>query len=100
MGFVKDLDTPLLRLSPTDNWTARDAFGGVHAFGGIGQGKTSGSGRMLAGAFLRAGMGGLVCCVKPDEVALWQGYAKEHGRERSVILFDETEGFNFLERVS
>jgi len=39
---------------------------------------------------------GLVTCVKPEEVELWQGYAKEHGRARSLILFDENEGFNFL----
>ena len=34
--------------------------------------------------------------MKPEEVELWQGYAKEHGRARSLILFDENEGFNFL----
>jgi type IV secretory pathway TrbF-like protein len=43
--------------------------------------KTSGSGRMLAGAYLRAGMGGLVTAVKPEEIPLWRRYAAEHGRE-------------------
>ena len=38
-SFVKDLDAPLLRLSPHDNFTLRDACGGVHAFGGIGWGR-------------------------------------------------------------
>ena len=96
MSFVTDLDTPLLKLSSGDVFTARDACGGVHVFGGIGQGKTSGSGKMLAGAFLRAGAGGLVTAVKPDEIELWKHYATQHGRAGSLVLFDENEGFNFL----
>jgi hypothetical protein len=95
MTFVKDLDTPLLRLSPNDYFSLRDACAGVHAFGQIGGGKTSGA-KVLAGAYLRAGFGGLVTAVKPEEVELWKRYAREHGRERSLILFDENEGFNFL----
>lgn len=96
MGFVTSLDTPLLRVSPSDYFTLRDACAGVHIFGGIGSGKTSGSGKALAGAYLRAGMGGLVLCAKPEEVQLWRTYAATHGRTRSVILFDETQGFNFI----
>ena len=96
MSFVENLDAPLLRLSPEDAFTLRDACAGVHIFGGIGSGKTSGSGRMLAGAYLRAGMGGLVTCVKAEEVDLWRAYAAEHGRSSSLLLFDENEGFNFL----
>jgi len=96
MSFVSALDTPLLRLGPEDMFTLRDACQGVHVFGGIGSGKTSGSGKMLAGAYLRAGMGGLVTAVKPDEVGLWKAYARQHGRRRSLVLFDEREGFNFL----
>ena len=97
MSYVKDLDAPLLRLSPNDLFSLRDGCAGVHIFGGIGSGKTTGSGRMLSGAFLRAGFGGLVTAVKPEEVELWKQYAREHGRERSLILFDENEGgFNFL----
>jgi hypothetical protein len=95
MTFIKDLDTPLLRLSPHDFFSLRDACAGVHAFGQIGAGKTSGA-KVLAGAYLRAGFGGLVTAVKPEEVELWKRYAREHGRERSLILFDENEGFNFL----
>jgi hypothetical protein len=96
LSFITNLDTPLLRLGPEDVFTLRDACAGVHIFGGIGSGKTSGSGRMLAGAFLRAGMGGLVTAVKPEEVTLWKRYAREHGRANSLVLFDEHEGFNFL----
>lgn len=96
MGFVKNLDTPLLRLSPLDVFSLRDACAGVHVFGGIGSGKTTGSGKMLAGAYLRAGMGGCVTAVKPEEVATWKRYCAEHGRAKSLLLFDENEGFNFL----
>jgi len=97
MSFVKDLNTPLLKLSPGDNFSLEDGCAGVHIFGRIGSGKTSGSGKMLAGAYLRAGMGGLVTVVKPEEVTLWQRYAAEHGRSKSLLLFDENAGFNFLD---
>jgi hypothetical protein len=96
MTYATDLDTPLLKLTPQDAFTLRDACAGVHIFGAIGSGKTTGSGQALAGAYLRAGMGGLVCCAKPDEVELWQRYAARHGRSSSVLLFDEKQGFNFL----
>jgi hypothetical protein len=96
MSFITDLDTPLLKLSPQDNFTLREACGGVHVFGGIGSGKTSGSGRMLAGAYLRAGMGAIITVAKPEEIPIWQRLAKEHGREKSLVLFNENEGFNFL----
>lgn len=97
MAFVKSLDAPLLALSKADSFTLRDACAGVHIFGGIGSGKTSGSGKTLAGAYLRAGMGGVVLCAKPEEVETWLAYAKAHGRSKSVLVFDEHQGFNFIE---
>ena len=96
MSFVSDLDTPLLNLSETDPFTLRDACNGIHIFGGIGSGKTSGSGKTLAGAYLRAGLGGLVLCAKPEEVNLWLDYTQQHGRSQSVIMFDENRSFNFI----
>jgi uncharacterized membrane protein YgcG len=90
------LNTPLLQLGPDEFFRLEQACTGVHVFGGIGQGKSSGSGKMLAGAYLRAGFGGLVTAVKPEEIALWKRYAAEHGRSDSLILFDENESFNFL----
>lgn len=68
-----NLDKPLLHLTKKDPFTLRDSFEGVHFFGGIGSGKTS-SAKLLAKAMLRAGYGGLVCTVKPDEIALWESY--------------------------
>lgn len=97
MAYVSNLDTPLLQLSGTDHFTLRDACQGVHVFGGIGSGKTSGSGKALASAYLRAGMGGIVMAAKPEEVELWLRYARENGRAESVLLFGERGGaFNFL----
>jgi TraM recognition site of TraD and TraG len=98
MSYVSDLDTPLLRLSSVDTFTLRDAVQGVHVFGGIGSGKTSGSGQALASAYLRAGFGGLVLCAKPEEVDHWCAYAKANGRANSVILFGDRGGggFNFI----
>jgi len=99
MSYVSDLDTPLLRISARDQFTLRDACQGVHVFGGVGSGKTSGSGKALAGAYLRAGFGGLVLAAKPDEVELWMRYARENGRSNSLIIFGERGRgamFNFI----
>jgi TraM recognition site of TraD and TraG len=97
MSTMVDLDTPLLQLSPHDHFTLRDACQGVLITGGIGSGKTSGSGKALAGAYLRAGFGGLILCAKPEEAVLWRSYVKAHGRMKSLIEFDGTNGgFNFI----
>lgn len=98
MTYVSDLDAPLLQISADDKFTLRDACQGVHVFGGIGSGKTSGSGQAIAASYLRAGFGGLVLCAKPEEVDTWIRYAKQHGRANSLILFGERGGgaFNFI----
>lgn len=91
-----NLDQPLLRLAHNDYFTLQHATQGTHVFGATGAGKTSGTGAVLAGAFLREGMGGLVLCAKAEEVDLWQRYAERHARGNSITLFDEHQGFNFL----
>lgn len=98
MVATANLDAPLMRLTPWDRFTLRDACQGVLITGGIGSGKTSGSGAALAGAYLRAGMGGLVMVAKPEEAALWRRYCKQHGRSKSLIEFNgrNGHGFNFL----
>jgi hypothetical protein len=81
-----------------DMWRIKDACEGTIIFGGTGSGKTSGSGRILARSFLAAGFGGLVLCAKPDEPALWKGYASETGRASDLVMFGDGEpwSFNFM----
>lgn len=81
-------DTPLLRLGRRDAWTAREAMQGTCILGGTGSGKSSGSGKAIAHAFLKAGYGGLVLCATADEADTWMGYAKATGREKSFIRFN------------
>lgn len=84
--YLTDLNAPLLQLSPRDAWRLRDACEGTVIFGGTGSGKSSGSGRAIARAFLRAGFGGLVLCAKQDdERERWKAYARETGRARSTL---------------
>lgn len=97
--FRSSLDTRLLKFSGGDYFTIRDAVTGVQIFGGTGSGKTSGSGRALAHAYLKAGFGGIVMCAKPDEADLWRALAKECGRSRDLVFFDSSGSlrFNFLD---
>jgi hypothetical protein len=97
-----DLDTPLLELGGkdmSDSWTIRQAVEGLQIFGSIGSGKTSGSGRMVAFKLLKAGFGGLVLTVKPDERKLWEEYCSLAGRSRDLIIVEPNgkHAFNFLD---
>lgn len=98
MAMRKDaLDAPLLQITADDVFTVRDALQGVAVFGGIGSGKSSGSGKALALAYLRAGMGGLVLVAKPEEVEQWREYCALTGRTNSLMVFDgKHQRFNFL----
>lgn len=89
------LDTILYRFNGVEPFTLRQACEGVQIFGGIGSGKTSGSGAALAKSYLRAGFGGLVLCAKKDELETWQRYAKETGRENSLLVFDASGEWRF-----
>lgn len=95
--FTPDGDPSIL---PT--WKIRNAVEGVQIFGGIGSGKTSGSGRTLALKYLNAGFGGLVLTVKPDEVKLWEEYCRIAGRSKDLVIIKEGGDvrFNFLEYES
>lgn len=96
---VDPLDEPLLFFDQDDPFTSRDAFEGVQIFGGIGSGKTSGSGAYLAKSFLSQGFGGLVLTAKTDEPDLWRDYAKSTGRSTDLLFFGEDylPRFNALE---
>jgi hypothetical protein len=50
---------------------------------------TSGSGRMIAGAYPCAGTGDVVTAVKPGEIAVGH-YVGEHRRKSSLVLLDES----------
>jgi len=93
------LDQVILGFSEDDPFTIRDAFEGVQIFGGIGSGKTSGSGALFARSFLAAGFGGLVLTAKVDETDLWRRYARETGREDDLVIIgpDALQRFNFLD---
>ena len=92
-----DLNFPLLYFDPNKEiaWTLEDAVRGVQVFGGIGSGKTSGSGKTIARSFLKSGYGGLVLCGKKDEREAWVEYATQCGRKDDLIIFSEKNPFRF-----
>jgi len=89
----------LLKLSEKDIWTVADAYEGTIVFGGNGAGKTSGSGKDIAKAFLKQGFGGLVLTVKIDEATRWCNYVHECGRAADLITVEpgRPAALNFLE---
>jgi len=93
----RDMKYPIHNFTnePEGFWTLEDAVRGTQIFGGIGSGKSSGSGRALALAFLRNGFGGLVLCGKPDELKVWREYADETGRLDDIIVFSKDSGHFF-----
>lgn len=100
-----NLDNPLIEFSSNSSnasWTIRHAVEGLQIFGGIGSGKSSGSGRTIALKFLKAGFGGLVLTVKPDEKETWQEYCKLTHREHDLLILEPNGKyhFNFLQYES
>lgn len=103
--FSFDLDRTLIDFnadSGKTSFTVRDAVEGVQIFGGIGSGKTSGSGRMLALKYLSHGFGGLVLTAKADEKDLWVDYCTKANRLNDLIIIKPggKHYFNFLEYES
>jgi hypothetical protein len=93
------LDCPLVPLGRVDAFTVRDACEGTAIFGAVGSGKTSGSGAALARACFSAGFGSLILTAKPEERALFEGYARDTGRSDDVIIVSPktSHRFNFLD---
>jgi hypothetical protein len=81
------LTNPLFKLSKKDVFTTGSAVENTLIVGGIGSGKTSGSGRALATAYLSAGFGALVLAAKPEEPELWRKYCALTGRSHDLIEF-------------
>ena len=73
-----------------DVWTLRDAVRGVQIFGGIGSGKSSGSGQTLAQTYLKMGYGGVILTAKVGEVEEWIEFFEKAGRPlEDLIVFEE-----------
>jgi hypothetical protein len=88
MAGTFEPNTPLCYFNEGDPFTIGNAFEGVQIFGGIGSGKTSGSGATLAKSMLTAGFGGLVLCAKKDELDTWLEYGEATGRRNQMLIFD------------
>jgi hypothetical protein len=98
-----NLDHPLLKLSSSieDYWTLRDATKGTFISGGIGSGKSSGSGKTLAKSFLKHNFGGIVLCAKPEEKDEWLNIVNEVkqqynvDRSEDIIIFEKQSSYQF-----
>lgn len=84
---------------PQDAWSLRSACEGTVILGATGSGKSSGSGRLIAEAFLRSGAGGLVLTCKGDERAAWERYCAATGRLDDLVVFSPAHPwrFNFMQ---
>lgn len=99
--FHADLHTPLLDVGG-EVWTLGAAFEGTVALGGTGAGKSSGSGRAIARALLKAGAGACILIAKPGDADTWRAYAREARREHDLVMVDESgrHRFNMLDYAS
>lgn len=97
-----DLDTPLIEFVNRNGgsfFTIRDAVEGCQVLGGIGSGKTSGSGKTLALKYLSNDFGGLVLTTKADEKEMWQEYCRLTNRSSDLVIIEPggKHTFNFME---
>lgn len=75
-----------MQLTERDWYTIGHSLEGNSIFGQTGSGKSSGPGKTIALAFLRAGYGGLVTTTKPSDTDDWRMLAKIAGRERDLRI--------------
>lgn len=95
-GFT--LDTPLLNLGGGDVATFRDFAQNCLVTGQTGGGKTSGPGKHILEALLRAGCGGILLCAKPGEADEVAALCGKTGRLGSLLRWDGRNGaFNFMD---
>lgn len=102
-----DLDTVLMQFydpqtQSYSDWTARMAVEGLQVFGGIGSGKTSGSGKKIMLKFLANGFGGLVLTAKPGEKEMWEECCRKTNRLHDLVVIEPggKHAFNFMEYES
>ena len=81
----------LVKWNGREPWTIGESFEGVQVFGDTGSGKSSTSAAGAAAAMLRAGYGGLVLTVKPEETAQWHAHLDENGRQEDAVFFSPEE---------
>jgi len=87
----------LIRWDNRDVWTIEESYEGMQVWGDIGSGKSSTIARVTAAAMLRAGYGGLVLTVKPEDTDEWRRNLAENGRMEDALFFGPDGGcFNFL----
>jgi hypothetical protein len=93
---VNILDIPILSVSERDQILLRQLVeGGTLILGMLGSGKSSTSLRQILLGMMRAGMGGLLLTVKPEDTETFVAYARECGREADVVVFNEASGLSF-----
>ena len=89
-----DLDKPFVQLSEHDCLTHRDAMQAFLATGGVGGGKSSGSGAALLRAYMRHQYGMLCLTVKPEETAEIEAIAEQMGRAGDIVKISPESGFS------
>ncbi|MEM6721115.1 MAG: TraM recognition domain-containing protein [Bacteroidota bacterium] len=93
--MTKILDKPLIQWPMGHPFTIRNACEGVLILGGLGSGKTSGSGALLAQKYLTNKFGGLVLTAKEEEIELWKNYCQKYNRLDDLIIFGPDSGYSF-----
>ncbi len=89
------------------SWDSKNALtvrqlvaGGIHVFGGTGVGKTSSMKQVAKSTMQIKNSSLLVLCSKRGEYREWMDMAKAMGREKDVVLVDETQNARFNMWVS
>lgn len=88
MNVSSSLDSPLFEWATGAPFTYRDSFQGVQVLGGVGSGKTSGSGRQLLMSMAEHGYGGLILCSKVSDLEDYLEIMRAAGRMDSVLVFE------------
>lgn len=89
-----NLDETLVQFSPYDSFSHRDAMNGNIVFGGVGSGKSSGSGATFLRSYMATGYGMLCLTVKPEETQELEAIANEQGRGSDVIKISPDSGYS------
>lgn len=88
------LDRPIISLSDSDHLSFRQ-MSGILGIGDPGSGKSSALGKQFFCGFARAGCGALCHAIKSDDAETFISWARESGRERDVVVFNEASGLRF-----